>query len=92
MKTIRNLLLSAIMALCGSVFSAGAQEDAGKGLADVPMVKLNNGVLMPRFGLGTFLQGSDEEMQVMRSLNKEQRFFNITYEPVQQFGMSPMKD
>lgn len=60
MKTIRNLLLSAIMALCGSVFSAGAQEDAGKGLEDVPMVKLNNGVLMPRFGLGTFLQGSDE--------------------------------
>lgn len=60
MKTIKNLLLSAAVALCGSIFPAGAQTDAGKTTADVLMVKLNNGVLMPRFGLGTFLQGSDE--------------------------------
>lgn len=60
MKTISNLLLSAAVALCGSILPAGAQTDAGKTMADVPMVKLNNGVLMPRFGLGTFLQGSDE--------------------------------
>lgn len=33
-----------------------------------------------------------EEMQAIRSLNKEQRFFNATYEQVQQFGKSPMKD
>lgn len=60
MKIIRNLLLSATIALCGSVLPAGAQEDAGQTTADVPVVKLNNGVLMPRFGLGTFMQGSDE--------------------------------
>lgn len=60
MKTIRNLLLSTAVALYGSILPAGAQTDAGTGVADVPMVKLNNGVLMPRFGLGTFLQGSDE--------------------------------
>lgn len=60
MKNVRNLLLSAVVMLCGSILPAEAQEDAGKGMADVPMVKLNNGVLMPRFGLGTFLQGSDE--------------------------------
>ncbi len=60
MKTIKTLLLSAAVALCGSVLPAGAQEDAGKTTANVPMVKLNNGVLMPRFGLGTFLQGSNE--------------------------------
>ena len=35
---------------------------------------------------------TDKEMQTIRSLNKEQRFFNVTYEQVQQFGMSPMKD
>ncbi len=35
---------------------------------------------------------TDEEMQAMRSLNKEQRFFNTTYEEVQRFGMMPMKD
>lgn len=60
MNTFRNLLLSAVVVLCGSVFPAMAQEDAGKTTADVPVVKLNNGVLMPRFGLGTFLQPSDE--------------------------------
>lgn len=107
MKTIKNLLLSAAVALCGSILPAGAQTDAGKTVADVPMVKLNNGMLMPRFGLGTFLQGSDgfsvipgatnpdyikeniqifdfsltdEEMQTMRSLNKEQRFFQASLE------------
>lgn len=50
MKTIRNLLLSTAVALYGSILPAGAQTDAGTGVADVPMVKLNNGVLMPRFG------------------------------------------
>lgn len=60
MKTIKNLLTSAPIAVCGSILPAGAQTDAGKTTADVPMVKLNNGVLMPRFGLGTFQQGSDE--------------------------------
>lgn len=60
MKTIRNLLLSAAVVLCGSVLPVGAQEDAGRTTANVPVVKLNNGVLMPRFGLGTFLQDSDE--------------------------------
>lgn len=60
MKTIWHLLLSATIVLCGSILPAGAQKDAGVGMADVPVVKLNNGVLMPRFGLGTFLQGTDE--------------------------------
>ena len=60
MKTIKTLLLSAAMVLCGGIISAQAQTEAGKTTANVPLVKLNNGVLMPRFGLGTFLQGSDE--------------------------------
>lgn len=60
MKTIKNLLLSAAVVLCGSILPTKAQEDAGTTTADVPVVKLNNGVLMPRFGLGTFMQGSDE--------------------------------
>lgn len=191
MKIIRNLLLSAAMLWCGSILPAGAQTDAGTTTGGVPMVQLNNGVLMPRFGLGTFLQGSDEvcrqscltalkagyrhidtahayddergvgqavkessiprseiwitsklwpteygegktaaqvilrwhiqegfsvipgatdpgyikeniqifdfaltdeEMQAMRSLNKEQRFFHATLEQAEQFGRTPMKD
>lgn len=60
MKAIKRFLLSAILVVCGSALPAGAQTEAGKGVADVPLVQLNNGVVMPRFGLGTFLQGSDE--------------------------------
>lgn len=60
MNTFRKLLLSAVVTLCGSVFPVMAQEDSGKTTAYVPVVKLNNGVLMPRFGLGTFFQPSDE--------------------------------
>lgn len=58
---IKTFVLSAAMLLCGGMLSAArAQKDAGKTVKDVPMVRLNNGVLMPRFGLGTFMQGSDE--------------------------------
>ena len=35
-------------------------QDVTTTTAGVPMVKLNNGVLMPRFGLGTYLQPSDD--------------------------------
>lgn len=35
-------------------------RDMGATKAHVPLVQLNNGLLMPRFGLGTFLQPSDE--------------------------------
>lgn len=60
MKTIQNLLLSAAVALCGGILPAGAHTDDSRTAANVPTVKLNNGVQMPRFGLGTFLQGSNE--------------------------------
>lgn len=35
-------------------------RDMGATKAHLPLVQLNNGLLMPRFGLGTFLQPSDE--------------------------------
>lgn len=57
MKAFRNILLSATI-LCSSVCAMTAQERTTAG--GVPMVRLNNGVEMPRFGLGTFLQGSNE--------------------------------
>ncbi len=57
MNTFRTLLLSALL-LCGGLCTLGAQEKTTA--AGVPVVTLNNGVEMPRFGLGTFLQPSDE--------------------------------
>ena len=57
MKTFKQILLAAAL-LVGSTCTLGAQEKTTT--AGVPVVKLNNGVEMPRFGLGTFLQPSDE--------------------------------
>ena len=57
MNTLKKLLLSASLML-GCAGAMSAQEKTTT--AGVPVVKLNNGVEMPRFGLGTFLQPSDE--------------------------------
>ena len=53
-KFIAMLMCAALMA-CVSV----SAQDIYKTAANVPMVQLNNGVLMPQFGLGTFMQPSD---------------------------------
>ncbi len=58
MNALKKLLLSAVLLVCGGVCTMNAQEKVTT--AGVPVVKLNNGVEMPRFGLGTFLQGSNE--------------------------------
>lgn len=51
-------MMMAALVLCGSISASSAQERTA--VAGVPMVKLNNGVWMPRFGLGTFLQPSND--------------------------------
>lgn len=48
--------LAVLVSLTGSAASA---QDIYKTAAGVPLVQLNNGLLMPQFGLGTFLQPSD---------------------------------
>ncbi len=49
--------LAVLASMIGSTsFAQGTYQTT----ADVPMVQLNNGILMPQFGLGTFLQPSDE--------------------------------
>ena len=58
MKSLKKIFLSAALFVCGSACALSAQEKTTT--AGVPVVKLNNGVEMPRFGLGTFLQGSNE--------------------------------
>ena len=51
-------MMMAALVLCGSISASSAREKTT--VAGVPMVKLNNGVWMPRFGLGTFLQPSND--------------------------------
>ena len=52
-RTGKGLTLLAAVALSGFISPTMAQEDVGTTTGNVPMVRLNNGVLMPRFGLGT---------------------------------------
>lgn len=47
------------MVLASMIGSTSFAQDIYKTAANVPMVQLNNGILMPQFGLGTFLQPSD---------------------------------
>lgn len=53
---VLSLWLSIISMAC----LPATARDMGATKAHVPLVQLNNGLLMPRFGLGTFLQPSDE--------------------------------
>ena len=45
--------------MASMIGSTSFAQDIYKTAANVPMVQLNNGILMPQFGLGTFLQPSD---------------------------------
>lgn len=56
MKKFIVMFICAASMACISV----SAQDIYHTAAGVPMVQLNNGILMPRFGLGTFLQPSDE--------------------------------
>ncbi len=72
-----------IIALCCAVGFSGitsaAYEDTS--LAGVPRVQLNNGIMMPRFGLGTFLQPSDEvcEQSVLTALKAGYRHIDTAH-------------
>lgn len=51
--------MTLLMVLASMMVSTTYAQEIYKTVADVPMVQLNNGILMPQFGLGTFLQPSD---------------------------------
>ncbi|MDO4163475.1 MAG: aldo/keto reductase [Bacteroides sp.] len=57
---MRNKLTLFCIGLMSLMSVNTSAQDLYKTAHDVPMVQLNNGILMPQFGLGTFLQPSDE--------------------------------
>lgn len=57
---MKKKILTGLVVLASMIGSTSFAQDIYKTAADVPMVQLNNGILMPQFGLGTFLQPSDE--------------------------------
>lgn len=56
---MKKKIITGIMVLASMISSTSFAQDIYKTAAGVPMVQLNNGILMPQFGLGTFLQPSD---------------------------------
>ena len=45
-----------------------------------PFLTLNNGVVIPQFGLGVYSIPAGEA--TLASLNQEKRFFNMTYQQI----------
>ncbi len=57
---MKKRIITTVAALATMTAGAAFAQDKGATVAGVPVVELNNGVLMPRFGLGTYLQPSDD--------------------------------
>lgn len=55
---MRNRIFIGLAVLASAICSTALAQDNSKASADVPAVQLNNGIMMPQFGLGTFLQPS----------------------------------
>ncbi|WP_304954139.1 aldo/keto reductase [uncultured Bacteroides sp.] len=56
---MKKKIITGLMVLASMIGSTSFAQDTYKTAANVPMIQLNNGVLMPQFGLGTFMQPSD---------------------------------
>lgn len=56
---MKKKIITGLMGLASMIGSTSFAQDIYKTAANVPMMQLNNGILMPQFGLGTFLQPSD---------------------------------
>lgn len=56
---MKKKIITGLMVLASMIGRTSFAQDIYKTAANVPMVQLNNGILMPQFGLGTFLQPSD---------------------------------
>lgn len=59
MKIIKTLIVLPALVLWGAILTAQAEETK----PNVSEAKLNNGVVMPRFDLGTFMQSSEQAEQ-----------------------------
>lgn len=57
---MKKKIFTGLVTLALVISSPSFAQDIYKTAANVPMVQLNNGILMPQFGLGTFFQPSDE--------------------------------
>lgn len=78
---MKKKILTGLLVLASMTGSTSFAQDIYKTAANVPMVQLNNGILMPQFGLGTFLQPSDEvcEQSCLTALKAGYRHFDTAH-------------
>lgn len=78
---MKKRILTGLVALASMLCSTSFAQKIYKTAANVPMVQLNNGILMPQFGLGTFLQPSDEvcEQSCLTALRAYYRHFDTAH-------------
>ena len=57
---MKKKMIVLFLSLISSGFVPALAQDVYTTVANVPMVQLNNGMLMPQFGIVTFMQPSDE--------------------------------
>lgn len=78
---MKKKILTGLLVLASMIGSTSFAQDIYKTAANVPMVQLNNGILMPQFGLGTFLQPSDEvcEQSCLTALQAGYRHFDTAH-------------
>lgn len=83
-RTMRTILLGCSI-FAGSYMVTSAQTASNRAnattVANVPMLKLNNGIEMPQFGLGTFClpEGSVTKNAVLTALDKGYRHFDTAH-------------
>lgn len=56
---MKKKIFIGLVILASTISNFTFAQDIYKTVANVPLVQLNNGILMPQLGLGTFLQPSD---------------------------------
>lgn len=78
---MKKKILTGLLVLASMICSTSFAQEIYKTAANVPMVQLNNGILMPQFGLGTFLQPSDEvcEQSCLTALQAGYRHFDTAH-------------
>lgn len=78
---MKKKIFTGLVVLALGIGSTSFAQNIYKTAADVPMVQLNNGILMPQFGLGTFLQPSDEvcKQSCLTALKTGYRHFDTAH-------------
>lgn len=78
---MKKRIITGLLVLASMISGTSWAQDVFKTAANVPMVQLNNGILMPQFGIGTFLQPSNEvcEQSCLAALKVGYRHIDIAH-------------